>query len=169
MGYLIMQLTLADGLQGIYIGGGNNPYRGGCCPPHPPQASLLGTLWANTSASLWPKPTRRRASLRSVVSLLIEFGSTYNSSCFICRTTRHSSGPRHISKAWAHHNRSHHLRVTAPHKQDDQVDEIDLSVKHSTWFLTSWTWESWPLWPKQQIWNKIDLWPRSFSYGKRPS
>jgi hypothetical protein len=29
MGYLMMRLTLAGGLQGVYIGGSNDPYRGG--------------------------------------------------------------------------------------------------------------------------------------------
>jgi hypothetical protein len=38
----MMRSTLAGGLQVVYIGGNNDPYRGGCRPPYPPQVSLLG-------------------------------------------------------------------------------------------------------------------------------
>jgi hypothetical protein len=56
IGYLIMRLTLAGGLQGVYIGGGNDPY----------------------VVSLWPKPPGNGPCFAFVVSLLIEFGLTYN-------------------------------------------------------------------------------------------
>jgi hypothetical protein len=39
VGYLKMRLTLAGILQGVYIGGSNDPYHAGCCPPPLGQAS----------------------------------------------------------------------------------------------------------------------------------
>jgi hypothetical protein len=59
MGYLMMRLTLAGGLQGVYIGCSNDPYRGGCrlrtLPPH------MHPCWAQSgptsdSRSSRPKP-----------------------------------------------------------------------------------------------------------------
>jgi hypothetical protein len=45
------------------------------------QRSIPHGRGAIVYALLRPKPTRRRASLRSVVGLLIEIGSTYNNGC----------------------------------------------------------------------------------------
>jgi hypothetical protein len=38
----ILGLTLAGGLQGVYIVGGNDPYRGGLSPPAPPTGVPVG-------------------------------------------------------------------------------------------------------------------------------
>jgi hypothetical protein len=47
-GCTMMRQNPSGGLQGIYIDGGNDPYRGGLPPPAPPAGVPVGhDVWAN--------------------------------------------------------------------------------------------------------------------------
>jgi hypothetical protein len=63
-GYFMIRLTLADGLQGVYIGDGNDSYRGRLSLPTPLSPSLAATGLAPLVRS-WP-------------FLIDEFGSQYD-------------------------------------------------------------------------------------------